>query len=263
MNQSEPKTRRKLNTEQLEVLNMLYRFRFGTNDLFAQHFGKKDRSFVFKRLKILEDQGLIGKRFDSSYRLQGKPAAYYLRPAGARALQQARPSKTIHIKGIYKDATVSEEFVTYCLTIFSTYRQFRNLHGDTLDFFTRTQLANQYRFFEDFVPAVYIRLKDDKTDKGFFLEYLQSSKPFFAVKQRIEEYITYCDSGDWEDGTKRVFPKVLFMCETPALYKRLLKAGERLLEYESEDLQCFAGLKGEDAWINLADPGEALPLGEL
>ncbi len=84
-------SRRKLNEGQLEVLDLLYKFRFGSNDLFALHFGKKDRSFVFKRMNILLEQGLLGKRFDSSYRIQGKPAAYYLAPDGARMLQTCKP----------------------------------------------------------------------------------------------------------------------------------------------------------------------------
>jgi len=73
MNKPESKHRRKLNDEQIEVLELLYKFRFGSNDLIAQYFGKKNRSFVFKRLSILLEQGLIGKRFDSSYRIKGKP----------------------------------------------------------------------------------------------------------------------------------------------------------------------------------------------
>ena len=93
MNETVSKHRKKLNAEQLEVLELLHKFRFGSNNLFAQYFDKKDRSFVFKRLSILLEQGLIGKRFEPSYRLQGKPAAYYLTPTGARMLEAAAPTK--------------------------------------------------------------------------------------------------------------------------------------------------------------------------
>ena len=121
----EQKHRKKLNAEQLEVLELLYKFRFGSNDLIAQYFGKKDRSFVFKRLSILLEQGLIGKRFDSSYRIQGKPAAYYLCPAGARKLQERNPDRPINIKAIYKDKTVSEQFIEHCFGVLQLYLQLK------------------------------------------------------------------------------------------------------------------------------------------
>src|SRR5437868_6830189 len=81
----EPKYRKKLNEEQVEVLQMLYRFRFASSEQIAQFQGKPNAKAIQKRLKILEDQDLIAKRYDKSYKLQGKPAAYYLTPNGARA----------------------------------------------------------------------------------------------------------------------------------------------------------------------------------
>src|SRR3981081_4633049 len=138
------KRRRKLNTKQLEVLELLYKFRFGSNDLFAEYFGKKDRSFVFNRLSILHERGLIGKRFEPSYRLQGKPAAYYLLPEGARMLKQYRgadDTDEVNIKGLYKDATVSEGFMGHCFSMFALYNQLTTQYGDDLDFLSKSDQA--------------------------------------------------------------------------------------------------------------------------
>jgi len=251
------KHRRKLNAEQLEVLELLYKFRFGTNDLFAQHFGKKDRSFVFKRLNILLEQGLIGKRFESSYRIQGKPAAYYLLPDGARVLRAQRPDRAINIKAIYKDKTVSEEFVEYCLGLFSTYCQLKAKYGEKLHFFTKPQLA-KYEYFEEFTPSAYIRLVDNNSEQDFFLEYLQSSKPFFAITRRIKQYIEYADSGDWESATNSPFPAVLFSCDKPPLQDRMLKKSPTILANADDELKLFVTTKGSDTWLSLAEPDAAL-----
>jgi len=78
LNKPEPKYRKQLNQEQIAVLQMLYRFRFASNEQVAKFQEKPGSKAVQKRLKILEDQGLIAKRYDKSYKLQGKPAAYYL-----------------------------------------------------------------------------------------------------------------------------------------------------------------------------------------
>ncbi|HSW77540.1 MAG TPA: replication-relaxation family protein [Candidatus Chromulinivoraceae bacterium] len=82
----EPKYRKKLNEEQVAVLQLLWRFRFASSEQIAKYQQKPNGKAVQKRLKIPEDQSLIAKRYDKSYKLQGKPAAYYLTPHGARML---------------------------------------------------------------------------------------------------------------------------------------------------------------------------------
>lgn len=254
---TEQKHRKKLNAEQLEVLELLYKFRFGSNDLFARHFGKKDRSFVFKRLSILLEQGLIGKRFESSYRIRGKPAAYYLTPDGARALQANKQNRTVNIKTIYKDGVVSEDFVEYCLDIFSIYCQLRSKHGDALHFFTKPQLA-KYDYFSEFVPHAYIRLDSKAGEEDFFLEYMQSTKPFFTVTRKIKEYIEYADSGEWDAGTDSKFPEILFICDKPSLQNRLLKKSASTLADAGDELNFFVTVKDSAIWFDLAEHETAL-----
>lgn len=225
MDKSEPKRRKKLNAEQLEVLELLHKFRFGSNDLIAQYFGKKDRSFVFKRLSILLEQGLVGKRFDSSYRIQGKPAAYYLTPVGARAFQERRePGKSeINIKAIYKDKTVKDDFVRQCLDIFAAYNRLRAQHGDKLKFFTRANLNYEhFDYFPKPLPDAYIRLRTSKEEKQYFLNFYYDNQPFFKVVKRIQAHVEYAESGDW-DETGTNLPTLLSICESASLYKRLQK----------------------------------------
>lgn len=260
---AEQKHRKKLNAEQLEVLELLYKFRFGSNDLIAQYFGKKDRSFVFKRLSILLEQGLIGKRFDSSYRIQGKPAAYYLLPAGARILHERRPDRPINIKAIYKDKTVSEDFISYCLDILGLYDQLKVIYGDGLKFITKPQLA-KYDYFEDFLPSVYVRLKVGGSEKHFFLEYLQSSKPFFTISRRLKQYVKYADSGDWEAGTNSDFPKILLVCDESSLQRRLLKKASSILEDADDELEFYiATYACPNEWQGLSGSDGIFPLSQI
>jgi len=263
MDKSVQKHRKKLNTEQLEVLELLYKFRFGSNDLIAQYFGKKDRSFVFKRLSILVDQGLMGKRFDSSYRIKGKPAAYYLLPAGARALQESRPDRPINIKAIYKDRTVTEDFISYCLDVFGLYCQLKAQYGGDLKFITKVQLA-RYDYFEDFVPSVYLRLNVNGSEKDFFLEYLQNSKPFFTTMRRLKQYVDYSDSGEWEAGTNSDLPKVLLVCDQSTLQNRLLKKAPSILEDTDDELKVYITASNNiHEWRDLSDPEETVTLSQI
>lgn len=240
MDKSEPKHRKKLNAEQLEVLELLYKFRFGSNDLIAQYFGKKDRSFVFKRLSILLEQGLIGKRFDSSYRIQGKPAAYYLTPTGARALQERRePGKpAINIKAIYKDKTVKDDFVRQCLDIFAAHNRLRVQHGDKLKFFTRTNLNYEhFDYFPKPLPDAYVRLRTSKEEKQYFLNFYYDNQPFFKAVKKIKAHVEYAESDDW-DETGTDLPILLNICETTSLHKRLQKKVPKLIDDTwSEDVK--------------------------
>jgi len=221
MNEIKTKHRTTLNDEQLEVLALLYKFRFGSNNLIAEYFGKKQRGFVFKRLKILEEQGFIGKRFESNYRIQGKPAAYYLLPAGARKLQEHRGSEDINVKAIYKDKSVSESFIQHSHGIFSAYNQLRTHYDSKLNFFTKSDLTS-FEHFPKPLPDGFLSLEVKKNTSHFFLEIIEDSQPFFATVRKIKKYIDYNESGEW-DITETDFPAVLFICESTSLQKRLRK----------------------------------------
>lgn len=223
------KTRRRLNAEQLEVLSLLHKFRFGTNDLFAQYFGKKDRSFVFNRLKILLEQGFIDRRFDSSYRLAGKPAAYYLTPAGARKLEEQ--GEEINIKAIYKDKAVSEQFIEHSLDIFKAYLELRKEHPG-LKFFTKTNLnAEAYDYFPKPLPDAFISLKSNDTTKRYFLDAFDETTLPFVMKRRIKLYVDYWESGTWDD-TGADFPEIIFICANHKQQERVQKLLEKAFDEE-------------------------------
>jgi hypothetical protein len=262
---TEPKYRRPLNAEQIEVLELLYKFRFGSNNLIAQYFGKKDRSFVFKRLKILQEQGYIGKRFDSSYRIRGKPVAYYLLPAGARELQNHRnDTDEINIKAIYKDKTVKEQFIGHCLDIFSIYIRLKVQYGDKLKLFTKSDVAG-FDYFPRPLPDAYMRLNTSHGEKQFFLDIFHDDQPFFKAVRRVKQYIEYAGSGEWST-TETDFPAILAVCESPTLQKRLQKRITKSLDEAWDDELVFAlatkaGLSA--VWQLASEPDELVALEEI
>lgn len=256
------KHRRKLNDEQLGVLKLLYKFRFGTNELFAEYFGKKDRSFVFKRLKILHEQGLVGKRFDGSYRLQGKSAAYYLTPDGARRLQEACDIQ-VNIKGIYKDKNVSEHFVERSLNLFAIRNQLHKQYGDDLKFFTKANMNHEeYDYFPQPLPDAYIRLDN----KQFFLDVYYADQPNVVAVSRMKQYVKYEESDEWS-ATDTDLPVVLAICESAGLAKRVQRYMKKSIR-ESWDSEVVYALttkpelmSGEQAvWHRADEPDEKLSL---
>jgi hypothetical protein len=254
MDKIETKHRRKLNEDQAQVLELLYKFRFGSNDLFAQYFGKKDRSFVFKRLKILLDQALIGKRFDSSYRIQGKPAAYYLLPAGARRLPEYRDADDadeINIKGIYKDKIVSEQFVARCLDIFTLYNRFTSVYDDKLVFLTKSDLASRDHFPKQ-PPDAHLRFELDEDDKEFFLLIHYSHDQFFAAIRRLQHYVKHAGSEEWEKA-EQDFPAIVMVFESQTDQKRFHKKAARIMNEAPDDVLLYTATLDDLKAITNAD----------
>lgn len=225
MTKNTPTHRTKLNQEQLDLLKMLYKFRFGTKNLITRYLGKKDQSSVFRRLENLIEQGLVAKRYDSTYKLQGKSAAYYLTPAGARALQ-THNNNELNVKLLYKSKDVSESFIEQSLIAFRIYNDLTQEHKQTLKFHTKTDLA-KYTYFPQPLPSAYIRIES----RQYFLELLKSSDPSFVAKRLIQRYLSYARESDWED-TGTDLPSIVLVCDTDVLQKRV----EKLLAKNTEDI---------------------------
>lgn len=102
--------------KQRAVLEQLYRFRFGTNDLLARSLDLKDGRYIHMRLDTLVKQEYVGKNYDSTYKLEGKPATYYLLPKAFTALKQYAQTedKEVSLKTLrnaYKDKEASERLL--------------------------------------------------------------------------------------------------------------------------------------------------------
>jgi hypothetical protein len=204
----------------------LYKFRFGSSDLIAKRFNKPSGKYVQKRLHILEDQGYIAKHYEKSYKLQGKPAAYYLLPRAAKLLQAQHPDFITDqgIKNRYKDKLASESFIAHCLGIYTIYTKLKALYGDNLIFFSKSDLSfDKYDYFPKWLPDAYMIIKGGVKGTGqqrlFFLDIFEETTPFFVLVRRIKSYLSYAQSEQW-DGD---LPTILMIFETASTQKRLNK----------------------------------------
>lgn len=217
-----------LNNEQVDVLQFLYRFRFATSKQIAQYQQKQGNKPLQRRLKILEDQDFIAKRYEKRYKLQGKPAAYYLRPKGARFLETAtsrEPDEPINLRRIYRDKDVSENFIEHCLHIVQTFllvsqpSKNRTKHS-FINYLTKSQLDYPtYDYFPSPLPDAYIYLKMPETEREFFLDIYEATQPYFVLVRRIKYYFNYASDGSWDDTT----PTILIVCANTSIQKRTRK----------------------------------------
>jgi DNA-binding MarR family transcriptional regulator len=235
------KYRRSLNAEQLHILGLLYGFRFSTASLLAERLAKTNVKLVQKKLKILEDQGYIAKHYDKRYKLQGRPAEYYLLSKGGRLLKAKYPDSDDiteqGIKALYRNKTASVDFTQHCLNIFKVRLRLQVLYGKSLDIFTQSHL-HAYDYFPTWKPDLYMAL-GNKSKNGdparYFLDIFDGIKPFFVSVKKIRSYITHSEEGNWQtEGAD--FPIILSICESQRIETKLRRQIRRALDESHEDI---------------------------
>ena len=225
---TQPSHRKALNKDQLNVLYALYKFRFGTTDLLKIIQSKNiSRQYMNKRLRILCEQEYIGRRYDSSYRLQAKFATYYLLPKGIEVLKQ-RPehfNKQI-LRNIKKDVDASDRFARHSINVFAVYAEIKELYGEVTSkdfyFYTKSYMVGDRA--EDFpkpLPDAFasFRTIDNQKIEHYLIECFDDTMPQSVMKRRIKQLIDHADSDEWT--LTNTYPDVLLVCETERLHKNV------------------------------------------
>ena len=260
-----PKYRRPLNHYQIQLLQTLYKFRFATTYLIANSQGSKHPRVITSRLKILLDQDYIGRNYDNSYKIKGKPAIYYLRPNGIRYLRLQSYSNKKVIDSIYHDKRTSQTQIDHCLNLFEIYVRFKKLYPGTFRFYSKSELAGRPNLPEDAPDARVTRIKtDSKKDNDYFLESYEDSIPYRRLIIKIRRFISYAENGSWEKLTENKLPTVLMVCESKTLQYRVMRLVHRELDSSYVDLKFLTILKEELAkdssdipkWIRISDENE-------
>lgn len=226
---AEPKYRRPLNSEQLAVLQWLYISRFSTSKHIAKYLHKPNPKGIQNKLQILEERGYIGKHYDKSYKLAGRAAEYFLTPKGARQLL-ADSTNEWAIKALYKNKTVSPNFITHCLNVADAVLTLQDIYGDKLGIFTKSHMA-AYDYFPSWTPDLFLNLKAGSNRRRYFFDVLDDTKPFFVAVRKARNYINYAADGDWpyEHGE---LPTVLALCLDEKAQKKLNRQIHRAIEEE-------------------------------
>lgn len=224
---SSPKFRRPLTEKQLYLLKLLYKFRFATIPLLANSSAKSPTEDMRLKLKVLTDQDYIGRNYDGTYRISGKPASFYLKPKAIQLLkdQQGLAWKVLH--NAYKDKSASEAFISHCLHVFTIYRHLQRLLGEDMTLYSRSELA-AYDHFPDKPPDAYITIKDQE----YFLDLIETETPSYTVRRRLQSYIEHNDDGEWPEDA---YPILLLVCETSGQERRLQRLTSKLLTASEAD----------------------------
>jgi len=241
---SDVKYRRSLNSDQVKVLEWLYRVRFSASKQIAVMLKKSSHKAIQNKLQILEEQGLIGKRYDKSYKLAGRAAEYYLTPNGARKLQEYYINSNdldslaeSVIKSLYKNKSVSDGFVLHCLLIADAVRTLKNLYDDKISIYSQAIISG-YEQFPTWKPDLYLRLKTTNETRHYMLDIWDDSRPFFVSVRKVRNYLNHQEDGGWTDDDE--YPAILAACRDQKAQKKLNKQIQKALDDSDNDEMIFA-----------------------
>lgn len=218
--------RNKLNAKQISLLKLIYKFRFVTADLIAVH-KSMSRSAVNYALAILVDQEYLGRRYDNSYKIAGKSAAYYLTSKSIQFLKESFTLNNKVLMNMYKNKTVSDNFIDEKLLAMRTYLALRESYPDVFNIYTPQELGG-FNDLPDPKPSLYLhRIKPSESKPNDYVLDIISDSRLFIIKKRVQAYIEHCDSKVWGEDA---YPTVLLVLGNSRAEYNVLKYTEPLLE---------------------------------
>jgi hypothetical protein len=265
---------RKLTQVQLDLLMLLYKFRFGTSSLLAVSSGKKDDKFISPRLKLLLSNCYIGRNYDKSYIKLAKPASFYLLPKALRALREITYPEGLDdqaIKSSYKDKTASKQFIERSLNLYAIYNMLTGLHKGLQMFLKRELADNEYSYFPNPLPDAFLLLNKQESTCYFFADYFEVGTQPLPLDYRLRKYVTYHENNEWA-VTGLPFPTVLCIAEDARTERLVQRQANRVLSRSDTDITISTTtlkelLASQDAsdplWSDVKEPEHARSLVSL
>jgi DNA-binding PadR family transcriptional regulator len=208
------------NDQQLQILILLYRFRFLHRVHIQQFLHQKSHSRLYYWLKDLQSKKLIKSRYSHAFGENIKPTVYRLATKSKYKLAAVSGIDGRYVTRIHKDDYKTSAFITRCLRIADFYfyfSRFARQNNQQLHFFTKHDLKHQPHFPRP-LPDAYVALKAPKkqTDR-YFIESPENDAPKYALKHLVTRYIDYYDDRTWQNNNNGSFPSIIFICPAPAI----------------------------------------------
>lgn len=205
------------------LLQILYKFRFGTNELIAEYRGVNRRVVNYSVLKLLRAD-FIERKYDSFKKIRGESAVYYLSSKGIKYLKAKFTLTNKVVQALYKNRIVSDQFIEHNLAVFRAYLILQKQHKVRYNIFTKAEMAK----FDDYpeqLPDLFFGAKN-AADKDYMLDiYLH--EPFFVIKKRIKYYIEHRNE-EWSRSD--AYPSILLVCPDARNEAKVIQYTESQLE---------------------------------
>lgn len=225
--------KKQLTKQQQRLLTLVYKFRFITTPLLAKLLSiRKDTAYEL--LQILHTLELLDRVYEQSWRIDRKPAYYYLSKQGVTTVKKLLELQDRAVNSLYNDHKASQEFIQECFNNLECYISIKQKLPDNTVIRTKTEI-NRFTVFPKQRPELYVKMQDGHEA---FIIIVPDKLPYF-VNRRRDEYIEHSEEEGW-NGT---YPTMAYVLkDTRSKLGFLYKAQQKLEEmgYEESEISIIA-----------------------
>lgn len=258
-----------LNSNQLHVLKLLYKFRFVDTSFLARYKGIS-RISANKTLKVLLDQHYLGSYFKPSFTIHGRGPTYYLAPKALTYLRDNFQLNEQVLHAMYKNKTVSQSFIDHNLAVARVFQAIQESYPNRFHIFTKAETV-QFDHFPDPRPDLFLSRidSDDNKPNEYFINIFTDTL-FYGIKLRFDKLLEHYDEADWDSGSDTPYPTILMVCSDSRveanlqahIAKKLENAGiEEINVYTTTKKALLASDQANPAvWSSISDSQKLLSL---
>ena len=211
MNNIDPAKSYTLNSKQLHLIIIIYKFRFVNSTLIASYLGISSVG-AYKKLEVLKANSYLDSSYDSSYKFQGKGAIYYLTVKSINLLKDDPDFNNQVLHAMRKNNIVSDPFIDHNITVMKACLALKHQYPNIFHIFTKSELGD-YSFFPDPRPDLYLnRIKPSDTTTNEYIFEMFLNETLFVIKKSVLAYIEHFESGEWEAEAESIYPTILIAC---------------------------------------------------
>ena len=226
---------------QRDILTFLYKFRFLNRIQIQALMRHKDKRLINAWLKDLREKQYVETKYDRTFPHNTKPAIYFCSLSAIAYFKTLDDTEVVN-RRLYRDNARSNEFVSGCVLIGDMAIELRQ--GRSLD--TMYQLATASDYADPISRAHFLTESDVapdaiivKDEHGEFSSYLiqlfPRNYPPHLQYAKVQNYIDFYFSHDWEAKVALDFPLILFVLTSQAQLTKLKRFTYNLLDLEDED----------------------------
>ena len=180
------------------------------------------REGVYQVLEQLVSKGLVTKVYKEQWRIDRKPAYYYLNKSGVTITRKVMDVKESVVHALYKNDEMTDDFVSHSMKLIQCYTAIIKYLPKDSAVFSKTEI-NRFRQFPKNRPDLYIRTPDGKEA----IVVIADDKPPYIVRKRLDEIITHSEDESWEGDN---YPHICFVLKDSAAKFSFLYTTNKKLE---------------------------------
>lgn len=226
--------------KQLEILNLLYKFRYLNRPQIQKMLNHKYYNNIQLWLNDLTNKKYIIKDYNKKF--AATPAVYFLDKLSIQKLRDIDGIKQTELSRIYRERDNSKKFRYHKLFIADIYLSLLDLVKQSkakLYFYSKADIKGMKNMITP-EPDAYFAIEDsNKNNDRYFLDVIKYPAPKAELEIRAKQYFDYCESEVWQKSTKHPFPKIIVVCPDYRSRNNLIKKVKELLNRSWVEISFF------------------------